>query len=81
MGLPASTIEEGVKSLIEAIKNLMKELNLPLTLKEAGINKEEFEKQIMEMSDIAFNDQCTGSNPRMPLVSEIAEIYRKAYGE
>jgi acetaldehyde dehydrogenase/alcohol dehydrogenase len=81
LGLPASTVEEGVKSLIEAIKNLMKELNLPLTLKEAGINKEEFEKQIMEMSDIAFNDQCTGSNPRMPLVSEIAEIYRKAYGE
>jgi len=81
LGLPASTVEEGVQSLIEAIKNLMKELNLPLTLKEAGINKEEFEKQIMEMSDIAFNDQCTGSNPRMPLVSEIAEIYRKAYGE
>ncbi|HCD09150.1 MAG TPA: bifunctional acetaldehyde-CoA/alcohol dehydrogenase, partial [Thermoanaerobacter sp.] len=51
LGLPASTVEEGVKSLIEAIKNLMKELNLPLTLKEAGINKEEFEKQIMEMSD------------------------------
>jgi acetaldehyde dehydrogenase/alcohol dehydrogenase len=81
LGLPASTTDEGVKSLIEAIKNLMKELNLPLTLKEAGINKEEFEKQIMEMADIAFNDQCTGSNPRMPLVSEIAEIYRKSYGE
>ncbi|WP_434640141.1 bifunctional acetaldehyde-CoA/alcohol dehydrogenase [Thermoanaerobacterium thermosaccharolyticum] len=80
LGLPASTVEEGVESLIEAIKNLMKELNIPLTLKDAGINKEQFEKEIDEMSDIAFNDQCTGSNPRMPLTKEIAEIYRKAYG-
>jgi acetaldehyde dehydrogenase/alcohol dehydrogenase len=81
LGLPANTTEEGVNSLVNAIKELMVKLNIPLTLKEAGVDRKSFEKELREMSDIAFNDQCTGTNPRMPLVTEIEKIYREAYGE
>lgn len=59
----------------------MQELNIPLTLAECGVDKERFKKELDEMADIAFNDQCTGTNPRMPLVSEIKEIYLEAFGE
>lgn len=79
MGLPAQTSEEGVVNLIGAIRDLLQKVNIPLTLKEAGISRKFFEAEIREMADIAFNDQCTGTNPRMPLVAEIIEIYRQAY--
>lgn len=80
LGLPAKTDEEGVASLIKAIRDLMQELQVPLTLAETGLERERFERELRGMSDIAFNDQCTGTNPRMPLVAEIEEVYRKAYG-
>lgn len=79
LGLPSGTTEEGVMSLVGAIRDLMKQLNVPMTLAEAGVDADRFERELREMSDIAFNDQCTGTNPRMPLVSEIEEIYREAY--
>ncbi|MGE5581255.1 MAG: bifunctional acetaldehyde-CoA/alcohol dehydrogenase [Bacillota bacterium] len=79
LGLPAATTEEGVNSLVEAIKDLMTKLNIPHTLAQAGIDKKSFEKEVREMADIAFNDQTTGTNPRMPLVAEIEGIYREAY--
>jgi acetaldehyde dehydrogenase/alcohol dehydrogenase len=81
LGFPASTTQEGVASLVAAIRDLMKQINIPLTLAEAGVNGKAFEKELREMSDIAFNDQTTGTNPRMPLVSEIEAIYREAYGK
>jgi acetaldehyde dehydrogenase/alcohol dehydrogenase len=80
LGLPAKTTEEGVDSLIKAVRELMTELNIPLTIAKAGVNKKIFMAELDEMADIAFNDQCTGTNPRMPLVTEIKEIYKKAYG-
>ncbi|MTI59660.1 MAG: bifunctional acetaldehyde-CoA/alcohol dehydrogenase [Firmicutes bacterium] len=79
LGLPADTSEKGVDSLIKAVKDLMKEVKIPLSLAEAGVEKKEFEKELDDMADIAFNDQCTGTNPRMPLVTEIKEVYRQAY--
>ncbi len=81
LGLTAGTTEVGVDSLIEAVKELLVKLDMPLTLAGAGIDREAFEKEIREMSDIAFNDQTTGTNPRMPLVTEIEGIFREAYGE
>ncbi len=81
LGLPASTTQEGVASLVNAIKDLMKQVNIPLTLAESGVNAKAFEKELREMADIAFNDQTTGTNPRMPLVSEIEAIYREAFGK
>lgn len=79
IGLPARTTEEGVKNLIDAIRDLMKELNVPMTIAECGVDKVEFENKLDELSDKAFEDQCTTANPRLPLVSEIKEIYLKAY--
>jgi acetaldehyde dehydrogenase/alcohol dehydrogenase len=79
LGLPAANIEEGINSLISAITDLLKKLKMPLSIKDCGISEEQFMNAIDELSDRAFEDQCTTSNPRMPLVSELKEIYQKAY--
>ncbi len=79
LGLPAKTDEEGVNSLIQAIYKLMSQLNIPLSLSQAGVTASAFEKELREMADIAFNDQCTGTNPRMPLVKEIESVYTEAF--
>ncbi len=82
LGLPCSTTEEGVQSLIKAIFNLTKELNVPTSIKECGIDEKVFMAKVEELADHALEDQCTTANPRYPLVSEIVDIYKKAfYGE
>ncbi|WP_028988226.1 bifunctional acetaldehyde-CoA/alcohol dehydrogenase [Thermicanus aegyptius] len=79
VGLPAGTVEEGVESLIKAIVEMMKEMNMPLSIAECGVDAAEFEAKVDRLADLAFEDQCTPANPKMPLVSELAEIYRQAY--
>ena len=79
LGLPASTPEEGVKSLANAVRNLMKELNIPLTIKELGIDEKTYLASIDDLAYKAFEDQCTTANPRLPKVTELAELYKKAY--
>ena len=80
LGLKASTTEEGVKSLVEAVRNLMKEVNMPMTVKACGIEEETYFAAIERLALDAFDDQCTGANPRLPLVSELQEIYATIYG-
>lgn len=79
LGLPASTTEEGVQSLIDAIVKLAKELNIPMSIEACGVAKKDFEAKVDYLADRAFEDQCTTANPKLPLVTELAEIYRKAY--
>ena len=79
LGLPASTTQEGVQSLVKAVKELILRLNIPSTIRAAGVQEETFLANVDELADMAFSDQCTTANPRMPLVSEIAEIYKQAY--
>ena len=79
LGLKAKTTEQGVESLIEAVKELNKDLNMPSTLKEAGIDEKEFLAKVDKLAEMAFEDQCTTANPRLPLVSEIKEIMLQAY--
>jgi acetaldehyde dehydrogenase/alcohol dehydrogenase len=79
LGLPAATTEQAIESLIKAIQDLNKKLNLPATFQEAGIDAKEFEAKVDYLADRAFEDQCTTANPRMPLVTELADIYRKAF--
>ena len=74
LGLKANTTEEGVKSLVEAVRNLMKELNMPMTIQACGIEEETYFAAID-----AFDDQCTPANPRLPLVSELVQIYKDIY--
>ena len=79
LGLPASTTQEGVQSLIKAIRDLMEYCHEPMSIKAAGVPEDVFMAHVDELADKAFSDQCTTANPRLPLVSEIAEIYKKAY--
>lgn len=79
LGLSANTTEEGVESLIQAIIKLAKELEIPMSLEANNINKVEFENKVDYLADRAFEDQCTTANPKLPLVIELAEIYRQAY--
>ncbi|MCM3115582.1 bifunctional acetaldehyde-CoA/alcohol dehydrogenase [Neobacillus sp. MER 74] len=79
LGLPASNTEEGVESLVLAIIKLAQELEVPMSLEANQINKAEFESKVDYLADRAFEDQCTTANPKLPLVTELAEIYRLAY--
>ncbi|MGE5675804.1 MAG: bifunctional acetaldehyde-CoA/alcohol dehydrogenase [Mycobacterium leprae] len=80
LGLPAATTEEGVASLIQAVRDLMAKVNMPMSLADCQIDRQAFEQMIPIMADAAFADQCTISNPRLPLVREMEAIYRQAYG-
>jgi acetaldehyde dehydrogenase/alcohol dehydrogenase len=79
LGLKASNSEEAIESLCDAIISLMKELNIPLSLSECGVTKEHLDTVLMDLADEAFEDQCTTANPRLPLVSEIAELITNAF--
>lgn len=79
LGLPARTTEEGVESLIQAIIELAEELYIPMKIRANGVNKKEFESKVDFLAEKAFEDQCTTANPKLPLVTELAEIYRKAW--
>lgn len=71
--------EEKVKLLIEEIESLKRKINIPKSIKESGISETTFMKSLDEMSINAFDDQCTGANPRYPLIKELKDIYIKAY--
>ena len=77
--LGGNSDEEKVDLLIAAIKDLKAELDIPANIKEAGITEEKFYNKLEEISVLAFDDQCTGANPRYPLISEIKELYLKAF--
>lgn len=79
LGLPAKTTEEGVESLVQAVIKLAKELDMPLSIAATGVKKEEFESKVEQLAELAFEDQCTTANPKLPLVSDLADIYRQAY--
>ena len=79
LGLPAKTTEEGVQSLINAVIDLMKEVNEPLSFSECGIDEETYMRNIPDIANKAFEDQCTTANPKLPLVKEIEQIMIDAY--
>ncbi|AXR20280.1 MULTISPECIES: bifunctional acetaldehyde-CoA/alcohol dehydrogenase [unclassified Bacillus (in: firmicutes)] len=79
LGLPASTVEEGVESLVQAIISLGKELNINMSIAGQGVKQEAFENVVDVLSERAFEDQCTPANPKLPLISELKEVYKQAY--
>ncbi|MED4641526.1 bifunctional acetaldehyde-CoA/alcohol dehydrogenase [Bacillus cereus] len=79
LGLPASTVEEGVESLVQAIISLGKELNINMSIEGQGVKQEAFENVVDVLSERAFEDQCTPANPKLPLISELKEVYKQAY--
>jgi len=79
LGLGGHTVEEKVKNLIAAIEKLLDQLEFPRSIAELGISKEEFERALPGLTRLAFEDPSGRSNPRMPLMNELTELFRKAY--
>lgn len=79
LGLPARTIQEGVNSLVDAIRKLNRSLGIPESFQVAGVDVDAFETRVDYLADRAFEDQCTTANPRLPLVTELADLYRRAF--
>lgn len=79
LGLGGNTNEEKVELLIKAIEELQSKVNMPKTIKEAGVTEEKFYATLDEMVEQAFDDQCTGANPRYPLMKELKEMYINAF--
>ena len=79
VGITGKTDEEKVEKLIAKIRDLMKEIGLPMTIKDAGVDEKVFLEKLDSMVEDAFDDQCTGANPRYPLMSEIKQMYLNAY--
>ena len=79
LGLKASTPKEGVESLATACRNLGLEIGLPMSFKELGIDQKEWNNHIEEICLLAFEDQCSPCNPRVPLVEDMKVILKKAY--
>lgn len=79
LGISGKNTKESVQNLIHAIQQLNKDLNLPATIQEAGVNEQEFLLKLNDLAEHAHDDQCTGANPRYPLVEEIKEVFLKAY--
>ena len=79
LGLGGKTDADKVKNLIKAIEQLKERVGIKKTIKDYGVDEEKFLATLDEMCDQAFDDQCTGANPRYPLISEIKEMYLKCY--
>ncbi len=78
--LGGDTPEEKVDKLIKAIEYLKAEVDIPLSIKEAMPGKDaEFYNRVETLAEQAFDDQCTGSNPRYPLIKDLQELYISAY--
>ena len=78
LGLGGNTNEEKVENLIKAIDELKEKIGIKPTIKDY-VPEEEFLSSLDEMVEQAFDDQCTGANPRYPLLSEIKQMYLNAY--
>ncbi|MEB3180421.1 MAG: bifunctional acetaldehyde-CoA/alcohol dehydrogenase [Nostocaceae cyanobacterium] len=80
LGLGGETEDEKVEKLVEAVENLKRQIDIPTTIKEALSEDEKaFFVHVEEMAEQAFDDQCTGANPRYPLIQDLKELYILAY--
>ncbi|QCT06031.1 bifunctional acetaldehyde-CoA/alcohol dehydrogenase [Ruminococcus bovis] len=79
LGVKGKTDEEKVENLIKMIDELKERVGIKKTIKDYGIEEDKFLETLDSMCEDAFDDQCTGANPRYPLISEIKEMYLKAY--
>ncbi len=79
LGVKGETNEEKLENLIAYIDELKEKVGIKKTIKEYGIDEQDFLDRLDEMSVQAFDDQCTGANPRYPLISEIKQMYLNAY--
>ena len=79
VGLKGKDDREVFEKLIDKLEELMREIDIKPSIRAYGISEEDFLATLDEMTENAFNDQCTGANPRYPLMSEIKELYLQCY--
>ena len=79
LGLGGNSDEEKLENLIKAIDELKEKIGIKKTIRDYGVDEQEFLSKLDEMSKQAFDDQCTGANPRYPLIEEIKQMYLEAY--
>lgn len=79
VGLTGKDDQEVFDKLIEKLEELKRTIEIKPTIKDYNVDEKYFLETLDEMSEQAFNDQCTGANPRYPLISELKELYLKAY--
>lgn len=78
-GIDAKSDDEAIKKLIQKIEELKAAVGIKKSIKEYGVDETYFLETLDDMVEQAFDDQCTGANPRYPLLSEIKDMYMKAY--
>lgn len=79
LGLPGNTDDTKVENLIHEIEKLKAKVGIKKTIQEYGVDEKKFLESLDEMTEQAFDDQCTGANPRYPLISEMREMYLTCY--
>lgn len=79
VGLTGKDDQEVFDKLIDKLEELKKIIEIKPTIRDYGVDEKYFMETLDDMTEQAFNDQCTGANPRYPLMSEIKELYLKAY--
>ena len=79
LGLGGTTNDEKIDALVNALEEIKAKLNIPHSIKEYGIPEDEFLARVDQLAEEAFDDQCTVTNPRYPLISELRELYLQAY--
>ena len=79
VGIKGKNDTEKLENLIKALNDLKKFIGIPDSIREWGIDEQDFLSRLDEMCEQAFDDQCTGANPRYPLISEIRQMYLNAY--
>ncbi|WP_297574460.1 bifunctional acetaldehyde-CoA/alcohol dehydrogenase [uncultured Deefgea sp.] len=86
LGLAGKNDDQKMESLIAWVDELKQVLNIPMSIKDAGVNEADFMARVDRIAEEAFDDQCTGANPRFPLISELKQVlidsyYGRAYKE
>ncbi|WP_374514119.1 bifunctional acetaldehyde-CoA/alcohol dehydrogenase [Niveibacterium sp.] len=79
LGIEASRDHERVEKLVEWVDGLKKTLNIPASIQAAGVSEADFLAKVDKLAEDAFDDQCTGANPRYPLISELKQILLDSY--
>lgn len=79
LGLPASTKAEGVASYANACMELGKKIGIQMSFAQQNIDADEFEANLEHIAMLAYEDQCSPANPKLPLIEDMKEILRKAY--
>ncbi|MFB2780154.1 bifunctional acetaldehyde-CoA/alcohol dehydrogenase [Shewanella mangrovisoli] len=79
LALGGNSDAEKVEKLLEKIEQLKKTLGIPASIQEAGVNEADFLAKLDELAEDAFDDQCTGANPRYPLISELKQLLLDSY--